>query len=190
MSSVVEQVPEFLFRGNRDYLHSSTIFDYLQADDPKPASIDFAMHKMTDRQCALSAEAPPERSDTLVATYRSAGLTCYLYETDRPIQGTYPCNEEEICQHTTFKDSTASFDVPPIERATFIESVVGGYKKLLQTLYTDMTRKLVFARMTLERVPGNGRCRVQHRRKIGDEYFQAQLFHDDTPLGKLIFGLQ
>jgi len=189
MSSLDEHVPEFLFRGSRTYLHSSTIYDYLLARDPQPVDVDFAVHKMTDRQCTVSADPQAAGDDTLVATYRSAGLTCYLHETEQRIQGTYLCNENEICEHTTIEGSTARLAMPPIERATFIESVVGAYKKLLQVLHPDLTGKLVFARMTVAHVPHDGHCQIQHRRKIGAKYFESRLFHEDTPLGKLIFGL-
>ncbi len=189
MSNIGEQAPVFLFRGNRSYLHSSTIYDYLLARDPQPFDIDFSVHKMTDRQCTLSVEPNAAGDDTLVATYRSAGLTCYLHETKRLIEGAYPCNENEICERTTFEGSTAHLEMPPIEGATFIESVVGAYKKLLPVLHPDLMGKLLFARMTVAHVPQNGRCQVQQRRKIGANYFESRLFHDETPLGKLIFGL-
>jgi hypothetical protein len=189
MSGPDEQAPMFLFRGSRTYLHSSTIFDYLLTRDPKPVDIDFAVHKMTDRQCTVSTEPQAAGDDMLVATYRSARLTYYLHETEQQIQGSYLCIENEICEHTTFEGATASLVMPPIEGATFIESVVGVYKKLLQVLHPDLTGKLVFARMTVTHVPNDGHCQVQQRRKIGANYFESRLFHEDTPLGKLIFGL-
>lgn len=189
MTNVDEQITDFLFRGDRTYLQGGTAFDYLLLRDPNPVDIDFALHKMTDRQCSLSADVQSDRGDSLVATYRSGGWTRHLYETSQSMQGKYHCNESEIVARTAFEGPVASFAMPPIEGATYIEGVVGVYKRLLQDLYPDLTRKLLFARITVKRVPSDGPCRVEHKRKIGGEYYQSELFHEDHTIGKLVFGL-
>jgi hypothetical protein len=181
--------PVFLFRGTRTYLHSSTVFDYLRGFDSQPEQIDFTVHKMTGQQCVVLPEPPPARGEPLIATYRSAGLTRFLYETDRAMQGSYPCNEREICQQARFGESAGSFAMPPIPSASYIEAAVGVYKHLLQLVYPQETRKLLFARMTLTYVPADGLCRVEHRRKIGADFLESRLFHNGRLLGKLIFGL-
>jgi hypothetical protein len=182
--------PEFRFRGERTYLHSSTIFDYLLAQDPNPVGVDFAFHKMTGRQCRVHDGPGEGLQDFLVATYRSDGLERYLYEGGDGIRSKYPCNESSIAERTHLEGPSAAFPMPPVEGASFIESVVGAYKKLLLALYADLPGKLLFVRVTLDHVPGEGSCGVVHHRKIGQDYFQSRLLHEQQQLGSLIFALK
>ncbi len=181
-------VTDFSFRGQRDYLHSSTIFDYLIKSDPRPEKIDFTFHKISDRQCTIMSQTNLGTDDVLVSSYKSEEATCFLYESNTAIQSRYPCNEAAIVEQLQFTGVTASFDMPPIPQASYIESVVGAYKKLLHNSELKFGRKLFFAKLLLRFVPSCGHCGVSHRRKIGGDFFEAELMHDKNEIGKLYFG--
>lgn len=185
--------PVFQFRGERDYLHSSTMFDHLLTLDDAPSEIDFAVHRMTGNQCriinAKEVDGRPLDEKQPVATYRSGGIEKVLVERETPLESSYPCNESEICAAATRIDNSMQFEMPPIPDASYIEAVVGVYKHLLQSGVEAIPGKLVFARMTLTHVPSSGTCRVEHRRAIKGGYYQATLYHDDQVIGKLVFGL-
>jgi len=187
---MVSDCPEFKFRGSRDYLHSSTMFDYLVPQDPAPAGIDFAVHKMTECQCEVVDVEDESRRDHLIATYRSDGMERFFYELpDKPLSDRYACNELDICAAAKREDQAMVFTVPPIEGASFIESAVGVYKHLVQAITPGLNGKLVYATMSLRRIPANGECQVAHRRAIKGGFYQATLSHNGEALGKLVFGL-
>jgi hypothetical protein len=182
------EISTFRFRGSRDYLHSSTIFDHLLSSDPAPQKIDFTFHKLTNRQCEIEPESDPNRATALAATYLSAGAQHYLYEAAAPIELRYPCNEGAIARQLVVRGETAQFDMPPVEGASYIESIVGAYKTLLIEGPERCTRKLLFARVLLEYVPTDGVCSVAHRRKIGEDFFEGSLTHRGVTMGRLFFG--
>lgn len=193
-ASMDEFCPEFKFRGDRDYLHSSTMFDHLIPLDGSPTNVDFAVHRMTGNQCTVVAanevDGRPLETRQPVATYRSDGMQKVLLErADSPLSERYPCNERDICSAAEMNGESSRFSMPPVSGASYIEAVVGVYKHLLQSSGEEIPGKLVFARMTVKRVPTEGECRVEHRRAIKGGYFQATLFHGDEEIGKLVFGL-
>jgi hypothetical protein len=188
-----ERVPPriaFAFRGERDYLHSTTVFDFLLQHDSAPEDIEFIFHGMTSRQCECLAAQDSESPNTQVATYRSAGLTCFLYESDAPITSRYACNEKSILEHIAIDQSTARFRLPPVEGATYIEAVVAAYKDLLLRSVPEFSGKPMFGRINLQYVPTEGNCQVRHRRVMGGKFFQADLAHQEQPIGKLYYGVR
>lgn len=189
----IEPIPPriaFAFRGDRDYLHSTTVFDFLLQYDSAPEAIEFIFHGMTTRQCECLAAKDSESPNALVATYQSAGLTCFLYESDTPITLQYACNEKSILERVAIDRSTATFRLPPVEGATYIESVVAAYKDLLLRSVPEFSGAPMFGRINLRYVPTEGNCQVRHRRAMGRKFFQADLAHQEQPIGKLYYGVR
>jgi hypothetical protein len=180
--------PEFRFRGDRNYLHSTTVFDWLLNQDPQPTNIDFVFHKMTGFQCAVQF-GNPKYGPKLVAVYQSDGLIAYLEETSIPIVKRYGCNEEQICEHVRLQGNIAVFEYPLVENATFIEVLIGAYKLLLTMSSHSMPGKLVFARCRLKNIFEFGTGQVVHQRAIGN-FFEAQIRHEVQPIGHLYFGVK
>ena len=189
----IEPIPfrtAFAFRGERDYLHSTTVFDFLLQHDSAPETIEFVFHEMTSRQCECLPAQDSESPNAHVATYRSAGLTCFLYESDAPITLRYTCNEKSILERVAIAQSTTTFDFPPVEGATYIESVVAAYKDLLLRSVAEFSGKPIFGRMNLRYVPTEGNCQVRHRRVMGGKFFQADLAHQEQSIGQLYYGVR
>jgi hypothetical protein len=182
-----ENLTDFSFRGQRNYVYGPTAFTWLVARDPDPHRIDFSFHKMTGNQCRVSTRPEEDGAAKHVATYKSDGGVKYLYETETPVTSRVDCNEQDILKQVTIGDREGSFRLP-IESAMYPECAVAAYKTLLQRLYPDFKKKLAFARLLMDEVPTEGMCFVRHRRATAGDFFEARLYRDDTPIGTLIFG--
>ena len=109
--------PEFRFRGDRNYLSGTTVFDWFLSQDPQATNIDCVFHKMTGFQCAVKS-GTPKNGPKLVAVYQSDGLTAHLEETTLPIVDRYDCNEAQICERLRLRGDIAAFEFPLIDTAT------------------------------------------------------------------------
>lgn len=177
----------FSFRGTRQYLHSTTLFNYLVKLDPEPENVDFVMNKETNSQCRVVSEREEDNDAALVATYKSKGMTSYIYETLEKISSRSTCNEQEILSFIEISGKRASCPLP-IPGATFIEVLVAAYKALVSSLPFYEGQKLVFARLSVDRLPKDSDLVVEHRRNLGNRFFEASILLEDQSIGKLIFG--
>ncbi len=179
----------FSFRGTRDYLHSTTLFNYLVKLDPKPENVDFAMNKETSYQCRVVTEREEDNEAILVATYKSKGMKSYIYESLEKIAARSSCNEREILSAIALAD-TRAYCLLPISGATFVEVVVAAYKALVSSLSFYQGQKLVFARMMVDRLPESNDLTIEHKRNLGNRFFEANILLENQSSGKLIFGLK
>ncbi|MAT15078.1 MAG: hypothetical protein CMJ46_07385 [Planctomyces sp.] len=184
--TLLEELP---YRGKRDYVHGTHLFERLRKLDPDPTHIDFLIHRQIYHQCEVSSTPVSERKSDLVATYQSDGARFHVYETDRQVTQRVPCLEEEICTQYKVNDAEIEFSQPPIINATFVESIVAAYKMILQNLHSDSKRYL-FARLMVREVVESGKVQVRHQRQMGPNFFQGELRQEDELLGSIFFGLK
>lgn len=184
--SIWESIPKFEFRGSRDYLHSTTVFDWI-ATFGDPTGIDFTFHHLTGNQCFPVKAVDYRKDQNLVARFKCVEFDLCLVEGIEPIQSSYPCNEADICSMSTYSGDAVSFQFPMSNGATFLECIVANYKKLLMSTSEGKKGKLLFARLRLNYVPKVGRISVQHRRVIG-AFFEAQIKVGEEMIGSLYFG--
>ena len=177
----------FSFRGTRHYLHSTTLFDYLVKLDPEPENVDFVMNKETSSQCRVVCEREQDNDTALVASYKSQGMTSYVYETLEKISNRSSCNEQKILSYVAIEEKRASCPLP-IPGATFIEVVVAAYKSLVSNLPFYQGQKLVFVRLMVDRLLKDSAFVVEHKRNLGNRFFEANILLENQSIGKLIFG--
>lgn len=174
------------FKGKRDYLHSTTVFDHvLTLVDANPASIDFKFLKKTDRICIAQA-AKPANSEHVVAIYADSRNSRFIVETDAPVTQRHPYDEDGL--GTRFKLEGKTIYVPAqVEGFSFIECAVAAFKRLLLSLDRDNAHRFAFVRIMLDRVPASA-FDVQFVRKISGNFYQGVLSERGAPVGKIFFG--
>ena len=186
--SIFESKPQFKLRGNRNYLSATTVFDWVSDSLESPKEIDFQFHIFADKHVNVSKE--PGSKQNTVATYRRCFETVYLIDSQEQISEMYPCNEHLVVDDADFDSTKGSFSLPAESNATYTECIVAIYKAMLQLTPDGSKGKLIFGRLKLEYVPKVGACVVEHRRMIGDKFFEANLIHNDQKIGSLYFGQQ
>lgn len=179
-------ISQFQFRGSRNYLHSTTVFDWVITQASDLHEIDFQFKKLTPNQCQVVENSSSDQE--IVAMFRSKDLNLDFVETDEPMDSSYPCNEKAICEETKFDGGCGSFSFPLNIEASFLEAIVAVYKEMLSKTPEGSRGKLLFGRVKLNCVPKSGECVVKHRREIGKGFFEASIICDDNKVGALYFG--
>jgi hypothetical protein len=177
---------DFSFRGYRDYLHGTSVFNYLIGQDPNPRKVDLQFNKTTGKQCIIFDE-PQEGFGSCVAVYRSLNMSRFFYESDEPIVRREACNQTTLLRSITISETDCFFSLPQRE-GTFVELVVAGYKELLSVTFGHLHKKYLFARISLDFLPESGQISILHKRRIGENFFEGILKCDSQNIGKIIFG--
>jgi hypothetical protein len=178
---------DFSFRGTRNYLSGTTIFDHLLKLYPGSKNVDLIIHKETSFQCRLVNEREENNDDSLIASYKNHEIISYLYEIPDRICSRYACNEREILSYITIS-KTRAFCPRSISNATFIEVIVAAYKALVSSLPSYENQRLIFARIIVEYLPQNEDLIVEHTRTLGNKFFEGSILLENQKIGKLIFG--
>ena len=179
----------FVFRGERDYLHSTSLFDFILAEHARkagiPQNIDFTFLHKTN--CACRVEDTNQGDTGLVATYIDANSQYYLYETEQLIQRRVPYSEPgEGNGYIIIGDCASIQDVN--EDNSFIELAVGAYKGLLTSIFPEFSGRYVFARMKLDWIPVSS-FEICYQRKVAKHFFEGEIRVDEIPVGLIYFGI-
>jgi hypothetical protein len=174
---------EFQFRGDRKYLQSASLFDDLIALRGGVTDIDFKFHHKSGHQVAYVDELPSDQA--LVAEWRDSKGAVYVVERPEPILRATPYDEPVLVAKFRIEGRNAFIpaDVAPF---TTIEALVAGFKRLLQAVYPDISRKYVFVRIRLRQLP-EGPVVLRYSRDIGS-FFQGDIAVDGKPVGQIFFG--
>ena len=173
-----------VFNGRRDYLHSTTVFDFMLAEAGQDANdIDFRFNRRTARVCTLTTDKPPEDRPP-VAIFTGSGRTLYMVETPDAITERVPYDEDGLAAR--FRIEGQSIHVPAGVRGySFIECAVASYKRLLVALHGK--HRYAFVRLTLDHIP-KGAFRVEFSRKLSGDFYQGVIVEDGKTIGGIFFG--
>ncbi len=174
----------FAFKGRRDYLHSTTVFDYILGEiGGEPRKIDFKFNKRTDRVCVLT-DYKPAQDATPVVTYTDSERTLYMIETGTGISEHVPYDEDDLAK--SFHIECRMIHIPAGVRSnSFIECVVAAYKRLLLDLHGK--HRFAFARICLEHIP-QAAFTVEYTRKLSGGFYQGAISENGRAIGRIFFG--
>lgn len=179
----------FVFRGERDYLHSTSLFDFILAENAGnagvPQNVDFTFIRKSRHICRI--EKRNLGNAGLVATYVDEGSQYYLYETDEPIQRSVPYAEPAEGSNYAISGDCASVQKPG-EDNSFIELAVGAYKGLLTSLFPEHRGNYVFARIRLDMIPVSS-FEICYRRKVARHFFEGEIKAEGLSVGFIYFGV-
>jgi len=177
--------PHLPFRGDRNYLQSATLFDDLLAwGGGNPRNIDLTFHRKTERQIGYETSTPGEGA-TVVATWRDAGKSIFVVESDQPITQRVAYDEQSLVDR--FEFGPDGVVVPTdIGDFTVMEAIVAAFKALLHRTVVPHKPKLTFVRVRLESVP-HLPLEVRFSRRIG-EFYQGEIRVDGRVAGQIFFG--
>ena len=177
--------PHLPFRGDRNYLQSATLFDDLLAwGAGDPRNIDLTFHRKTDRQVGYES-SPPADEASLVATWRDAGKSIFVVETDQPITQRVAYDEQSLVDRFSFGPDGVMVPAQ-IGEFTPMEAIVAAFKALLHRTVVPHKPKLVFVRVRLQSVPQLP-LEVRFNRRIG-EFYQGDIRADGRAVGQIFFG--
>ncbi len=180
------------FRGNRDYLHSTTFFDALVAltgpDAGQPLSLNI-YKTITEPVGAAPFDGNRAAVHGVFAYTDGAGnkqsLGLYPLPGGGPAPGRVPCNENAIIAAATVGEAEAEATAGPI--GTLVETIVALNKTLVGTRMAGRLKPM-FSTLELTRlptVPVSVRLRID--KQLGIKLFVSTVTVDDTPVGRITF---
>jgi hypothetical protein len=173
---------DFRFRGNRDYLHSTSMFDDLLGLRGRDMShLDLKFHRRTGRQVSY-VDDPAGREP--VAEWSDSAGKLYIVERDEPIRESEPYDEDGLAAQFEIEGRVARIPAA-IGSFTRVEAMVAGFKRLLQSVHAGK-RKYVFVRLRLDRCPESA-MELRYTRDIG-AFYQGDISADGKVIGQIFFG--
>jgi hypothetical protein len=178
----------FQFRGDRKYLQSASLFDDLiELRGRQAENIDFKFHRKTGNQVIYATDRPEDEQD-IVAEWKDASERIFIIESDKPITNALPYDEPALVRRFALDLQAREIDIPAdIGSFSRMESMVAGFKNLLQSVYPDVVQKYVFVRIRLKKLPQEG-LTIRYSRDIG-EFFQGDIRSGNEALGQIFFGV-
>lgn len=178
--------PDLPFKGGRDYLHSTTLFDHILGLREPSASVDFAFNRKTDRQVSLRSK-PPVGDALPVASWKDDAGTLYVIEREAAITERRPYDEDGLAASFAYAADPASVSIPAdIGEHSRFEAVVAGFKAMLQRHVVPAATRLAFARIRLQR-PLEGPLTIRYGRRMG-HFHQGSIDADTGKVGQIFFG--
>ncbi|MCI5141557.1 MAG: hypothetical protein D3909_07490 [Candidatus Electrothrix sp. ATG1] len=180
-------------RGERDYIHSTSIFDSIislrKKDGIELKNIDFSMRRFTNKQCYLTTKGKKKvNEEEIIGDYHDACGAMKILELQEDITERTPYPEHEIIDQCSIHEKKIS--VPAvISNYTFIEKLIAAYKALLQQLFGASGNFFFFIRLTLDHIPF-GPFEITYDRIISSKYYQGTITAQDNKIGLIFFGVQ
>lgn len=178
----------FVFRGKRDYLHSTSLFDFIVTEyamkAETPSDIDFIFIRKSKHICRVETKSC--EGEGLVASYEDNHGQYYMYETENLIKESVSYHEPALGEHFSIEDKT-SFVSFTDGNNTFIELSVAAYKELLVSLFPQYKGKYVFARIRLAHIPTLS-FEICYKRKIAKRFYEGEITVDGAAVGLIYFG--
>lgn len=176
---------EFSFRGERRYLHSTSILnDMLELRKGASDGFDFRFDRKTAAQVRYQDVAPAER-DNLVGIWSDGEGTVYIVERDVRIADSQPYDEDGLAGR--FEIANGVVRVPDaLGGYTVTDAIVAAFKALLHAGAAGTAARLAFVRMRCERLPGLP-LRIVYSRRIGG-FYQGDIHDWAGTCGHIYFG--
>lgn len=173
----------FQFRGTRDYLHSTTLFnDLLRVRGEHATRIDMKFHRRTGRQVSFTDELP---NGEPVAEWSDSGGRLFIVEREERITERAPYDEDGLAAQFEIEGRIVRI---PADLGAFtrIEALVAGFKRLLQSVHPDK-RRYAFVRIRLDRCPESA-LEIRYSRDIG-AFHQGDISEAGKLMGQIFFGV-
>lgn len=173
------------FKGGRNYLHSTTVFDDILALRGRSIrGVDFRFNHKTDRQVCYQSASLAE-GQVGVGTWRDDHGAFHIVERDAPITTRVPYDEDGLAANFVYEPGRVALpaDVAPYST---IEAIVAGYKQLLLRSVVNLQGRLAFVRLRLPAIPALP-LEIRFSRRLG-EFYQGDLVKDCRPAGQIFFG--
>lgn len=190
----------FCFKGQRNYVHGTDIYnrlyetvlkDQIQSD----ASFDLSFHGVatTNLKCL---ETPPEDENLLKFAckyFDQTGERKILYgvENNEAINCRYEYPEENICSLSTINTELQKISLAQDSSFSFIENCVALNKFLLETLFPDVNGKWYFTRLQLKKFQINTiyPLEIRFQSNFNFKLLKSEIYVEDESVGFIYFSL-
>lgn len=177
------------FKGERDYLHATDLFDALLGLTGAREGLSLRIQSMMRTGvAAIPLDQLSHRRDAKAFFQWSDGAdrrTLALCEDGRSVDRRVPYNEDEITASSKLEGSTVHLQPNP--RYSFIERVVAHQKLLLNRTVAEIP--WLFARIEVDMVPSaQGELSITLADRMGTRLVRSEINDAGGRIGSICFG--
>lgn len=196
---MAEQIMNFQYKGARDYIHGTDIFNetlaWLGSHKGEVRDIDFTFHRVAEKQLELVPGPLPEGVEPVAAcAFNSADgrEKVFLAETGRAVDGRYPYDEDEIVRAMTFDLEGRKATLRAQTGYSDIEVWVAMTKALHYKVFPQLQGKWLFVR---GRFPAYSRHTQAQERVLAiaasfnDKLTRSEAWQDGAKVGEIFFSI-
>ena len=190
---------EFKFKGERDYVHGTDIFNetlgWLHKHRHEVEDIDFSFHRLAFKQLKIVLGAAPEEIEPVAVCAFTSGdkrERARLLETDQPVVGHYPYPEDEIVDSMEIDLATRKGVLHAETSFSDIEVWVAMTKALHHKVFPQLNGKWLFVRA---RFPAYAHHSIASERSLvisssfNDKLTRSEAFLDSVKVGEIYFTI-
>ena len=188
---------EFCFKGNRNYVHGTDIyqkvFDLLSHEIEE--KFDLSFHGIATKNMKLSHQVPTDESlIKFVCKHIDKSknkVVLYGIEIDSKIECRYNYLEEDICALSQVNISKQELILTKDSSYSFIENSVALNKYLLEKLFPDANGKWYFTRLQLEQLPKkiSYPLKLNLKANFNFKLTKTEIFIENQSIGFIYFSL-
>jgi len=186
----MEKFLEFCFKGKRNYLHSTDVFNkLLEIFGNDIENIDFLFYRITNKNILLKESLDKKLNLVFVFEFFQKGekKRYYGFETEETIKCRYSYDEDSIIEKVFILKECVYLE--KYNKYSFIENLV-ALNKFLHINFFPKKGKWYFARLQLDKVPFNFiPLKVCLHKSLGSKLTVSNIYIDKTPLGKIYFSM-
>ena len=188
-------IPGFCFKGNRNYVHGTDIFNKLIelfGNELNGKKIDLSFHGIAKTNLDLIADKPAEELIKFVFKYKDTTESCTWYgiENHKKIDCRYEYPEEKIYKLSVIDKKAQRVSLENETGFTFIENIVALNKYLLQNLYNNLNGKWYFTRLQMESIPfRSSPVALELQANFNFKLTKSAIFYNKKNIGYIYFSL-
>jgi len=189
---------EFCFKGSRQYVHGTDIYNKLIAtlkDEMSNEKVDLSFHGVAKTNLNLNIQKPADEK-LLKFVFKFMNKegnreVLYAVENSETIECRYEYPEEDICQLSNVDIENQKISLDQDSSYTFVENAVALNKYLLENLFPDVEGKWYFTRFQLATIPNEAiyPLRLELRANFNFKLTKTEIFIDQQSVGFIYFSL-
>jgi len=186
---------EFCFKGDRNYIHGTDIFNKLTEKFVNNISkIDISFHSVAINNMTFFTQKP--ETDDVKVTFRCQNdgekIKLFGIENGTTVDCRYEYPEEDVVKNSTMNISDETIILDFSTDYSFIEHIVAMNKSLLETLYTDVNGKWYFTRLQLHQnvhIDTSSSITLQLKSNFQFKLTKSSIIVDENEVGFIYFSL-
>lgn len=188
---------EFCFKGSRNYVHGTDIFNKLidlLGEEMKNEKIDVTFHGIAKTNMNLTP-VKPENEDLLKFAIKYIDKTgkkevLYALENGQAIECRYEYPENDICELSDLDIKNQKIVLKNDSSYTFVENSVALNKYLLENLFPEANGKWYFTRFQLNEIcQKEYPLRLELKANFNFKLTKTEIFVADKSVGFIYFSL-
>ncbi|OCX43564.1 hypothetical protein A7X81_00985 [Campylobacter ornithocola] len=195
----MEKELEFNFKGSRDYIQGTDIYNtilFLYKDNIV-SNFEISFHNIAHNNLILSDIKPNDLKDLRFVcnfTTKNSSL-CYLYGLDNPLSKptlSKPYLEENIIENTIIDYTQKSIILSNPSDFTYIEEIVALNKHLLTKIFPEVKGKWYFSKLQLQNIPLDKSYPIKIIFKSNFNFLivKSEIYTKDDFVGFIYFSLK